>query len=111
MENNYPIVTFASDSNIANLQADFAKTAVAAKVETHKVDSNERIELKEKELEGRKNFYMFAISVIFLLCTFQFMQSDAFLELSRDYKNSRAAQLKIKKAQLEKELAELEGAK
>ncbi len=109
--NNYPTVTFESDSNIAKLQADFAKTAVAAKVETHKVDSYERLELEEKKIEGRKNFYMFSFAVIFVLCGFQFMQSDAFLELSRDYKNSRAAHLKMKKALLEKELAEMEGAK
>ncbi len=107
MNTNYPIVTFASDTNIAKLQAGFAEQALSAKVETHKVDSNERIELKEKELEGRRDLYMFAIGVIFILCGFQFMQSDAYLELSRDYKNSKAATLKFKKAQLEKELAEM----
>ena len=75
MNTNYPIVTFASDTNIAK--------------------------------EGRRDLYMFAIGVIFILCGFQFMQSDAYLELSRDYKNSKAATLKFKKAQLEKELAEM----
>jgi len=107
MNTNYPIVNFEGDSNIARLQADFAKTSVAAKVEIHRVDSNERIELKEKELEGKRDKYMFALAVILVLCGFQFMQSDAFLELSRDYKSSKAAQLKFKKAQLEKELAEM----
>ena len=107
MNTNYPIVTFASDSNIAKLQAGFAEQALSAKVETHKVDSNERIEMRELDLEGNRNKYMFWLAVILVICTFQFMQSDAFLELSRDYKNSRVSHLKSKKAQLEKELAEM----
>lgn len=108
---DYPIVTFESDVNIAKLQAGIALQAVAAQVEIHKVDSSQKIELEEKKIEGRKDFYMFAFAVIFILCGFQFMQSDAFLELSREHKNSRAAHLKMKKALLEKEIAEMEGSK
>ena len=86
--NNYPIVTFASDTNIAKLQAGFAEQALSAKVETHKVDSSERIELKGQELEGKRDKYIFISVITFVLCVFQFMQSDAFLEITRDYYNN-----------------------
>ena len=104
---DYPIVTFESDSNIAKLQAGLALQAVSAKVEMHKVDSSERIEIAEKKLEARRDFYMFASVIFAVTCIFAWMNSENFLVVIQEQRQSKISQLKAKKAILEKELAEM----
>ena len=104
---DYPIVTFESDSNIAKLQAGLALQAVSARVEMHKVDSCERIEIAEKKLEARRDFYMFASIIFAVGCIFAWMNSENFLVVIQEQRQSKISQLKAKKAILEKELAEM----
>ncbi len=105
--NNYPTVTFESDSNIAKLQAGLALHAVSAKMEMHKVESNERIAIAEKKIEARKDFYVFASVTFAVACIFGWMNSENFVVVVQEQRQNRVSQLKAKKAILEKELAEM----
>jgi hypothetical protein len=104
----YPTVHFNSDSNIAKYQSEAFRQGLEARTEFERIKSDEKILLAEKKIESKKDLYIFLGFCFFATLVFRFLESDSFREINAQKNKNYVEQLKIKKAVIERELAEME---
>lgn len=111
METHYPTVIFEKDSSIAKFQAETVIHGIQAQVTIQRNKSEEIIQLAEINSKT-KEFAMATFALCFgLYLLYSFAGSDSFREMNAQNNRQYTEHLKLKKAIIEKQIAEMEMSK